>query len=354
MTNHSEWVALALAHIKNEKAEHKHFRVVREKLSNSALACRPGELISVVGPSHSGKTTLMEEFTAQRNLPCDGHLMSRRPVVYAQVRNQGEAGAFATKDLYIEALESMNHPAFTITPGPMSETVEPIRRRAAIPHRVLADAMRESLLTLKTEFLIFDEIQHLKHLKGKEPAVLAVMDSLKVQAAKAGCVLVLVGAYPMLTTLEAATHLKSREFMLEIPRYSRARRGDLEHFEALLDWFSRDIKFCRGIDSLRAWNEALYEGTFGVVGLLSNWVRAALAQLPKNGSCRLAWKHFEASRKPSGFLEKIWGEIEEGEEYLHNDKIVPDTMQARNKKKKQTRKSRTAPQIPAGYVRGAK
>lgn len=223
---------------------------------------------------------------------------------------------FTTQDFYIEALESINHPFYSLDSHDRQINYETLRRRTKDSDRLLSYSLEYALQTLKVRYLIIDETQHLLYARGGRQGALRILEMLKTLAEHLDCVLVLVGAYPILQVLHLSPHLIGREFLIDMPRYKSDTQEDLEEFEALLEWYSQGIQFESGVANLRNWNQVLYEQSYGVVGNLSARLRDALARMQAEGDDRLSLRHVLSTRKPQRDLEEVKHEIDTGEQYL--------------------------------------
>jgi len=226
---------------------------------------------------------------------------------------------FIRNSFYIEAFDSINHPFYTLDSHYRQVNDETLRRRTKDSDRLLSYSLEYALQTLDVRYLIIDETQHLLYARGGKQGALRILEMLKTLADHINCVLVLVGAYPILQVLRLSPHLIGREFLIEMHRYKSKRQVDLEEFEAILEWYSEGIQFESGVNGLRDWNQLLYEQSYGVVGNLSARLRGALARMQTLGDSRLSLQHVLDTRKPQWHLEEVKNEIDIGEQYLQQD-----------------------------------
>ena len=185
----------------------------------------------------------------------------------------------------------------------------------------------------------------MRYMVGKDVSASQVLESLKTLAEAIGCVIVFVGAYPILPVLQLAPHIVGRDYIVDIPRYRWGNQADMLAFEQTLQWFSKDVKLARGVKSLRDWNELLFDGSLGVPGLLNAWIRNALSEMLASGDSALSLKHVRLARKPMPDDDELLSEIEAGEKYLAEwDYKEPPTPtpddKSNSKSKKGKRKGR--------------
>ena len=315
----SDWSDAAIDRIKHAQIDHRVFNVTTRQLATLCKACKGGECIALTGPSRAGKSKLIENMANRLNPPTVAELMCHRPVVNLSCRNRGDNGLFTTKDFYIEALERVNHPFYTLDSHDLQINYDTLRRRAKDTDRLLSYSLEYALQTLGVRYLVIDETQHLLYARGGSQGALRILEMLKTLAEQLQCVLVLVGAYPILQVLHLSPHLIGREFLIEMPRYKSDVQVDLEEFEALLEWYTEGIRFEHSVVGLRDWNLLLYEQSYGVVGNLSARLRDALARMQAVGDDQLSLRHVLGTRKPQWDLKQVKYEIDVGEQYLQQD-----------------------------------
>jgi hypothetical protein len=121
-----------------------------------------------------------------------------------------------------------------------------------------------------------------------------------------------VGTYQLTPLMQLSTHLLGRTTRIHLPRYRADVREDVIAFDQILAAYSLHLRFEEG-QSLRNWNEYLYNGSLGCMGLLKAWLIDALrkALLSKHPVLRL--RHFEMARRSDADLACILREISDGE-----------------------------------------
>jgi len=312
----SEWVAQIVNRLNAKIVHHRNYSSARARLHSALLVRQPGEAIALTGPSRGGKTSIVKEVARIHNPEDERSLMARRPVVLIRARNKSDKGQFTTRAFYLNALKAIRHPFFVLTGEDLVRNADLIRRMHNDSNDVLCDILENALEILGVKYLIIDEAQHIRYMVGKDVTASQVLESLKTLAEAIGCVIVFVGAYPILPVLKLAPHIVGRDYIVDIPRYRAGERSDMLAFEQTLQWFSKDIKFASGVKSLRDWNDLLFDGSLGVPGLLNAWVRNALSEMLARGDSRLGLEHIRFARKPGPDDSELLSEIEAGEEYL--------------------------------------
>jgi len=343
------WVVLAVERIAKSLVQHHNFEMTRRRLFADAQTRVASECLSLCGPSRNGKTLLAEFIELALNPKCRDDWMVSRPVVRFTCRNRGHQGAFTSKSFYQDALREIGHPMYTSADTDLVRNHDFNRRMDRVSNTTVAKVLEDTLEFLDAKFLIIDETHHLKYMLGGEKSALQMMESIKTLAAHRKLVLIFVGAYPMLDILKLSTHMLGRNHTIDMPRYRLSEPADAEHFESLLAWYSEGIKFEKGVTSLRDWNWAIYRETFGVIGLLSSWLRSALAEMSARGDSALAWDHLDFTRDPHEDRANIMNEILVGEQYLGvtgesiHDLDDPDPVEPslRGSKKRRTKPFQT-------------
>lgn len=270
----------------------------------------------IVGPSRIGKTSIAEEFETELNPKSESELLSRRPVVRLVCRNRGDKGSFTSKGFYLDALSIIDHPFYKVDGPDMESNHEMIRRLDRETTTTLQAVFENALKLLRTKYLVIDETQHLMYMHGGEKSTLQMLEFFKTLAERLQLTLIFIGAYPIVNVMELSPHMLGRLTTIEMPRYTMDTESSLAKFHEILNWYSKDMQFEKGVSSLVDWNRLLYEGSLGVIGLLSAWLRDAMSEMLSNGEHRLSLTHLMYARKPQNYLDEMAEEIIEGENYL--------------------------------------
>lgn len=354
----SDWSGPVLLRLKGKIVAHRNYQQARARINNALVVRQPGECIGFTGPSRGGKTSIAEEIVALHNPAKASTTLIRRPAALIKVRNKGDKGNFTTKTFYLNALKSIHHPFFTVDGTDLNENAIRIRRMNNEPNDNLADILENALEVLGVKYLLIDEAQHLKYIVGGDKSACQVLESLKTLAEAIGCVIVFVGAYPILDVLRLAPHILGREYLVHLPRYRAENPSDIVAFEQVLQWFSKDIQFEAGVRSLRDWNEFLFDGCFGVPGLLSAWIRDGISEMLSRGDSRLHLDHMRFSQKRSADRKEIWTEINDGERSVagweYPSPEWPSEKQGEPKPAKKTKGLRPFESKPKRYKEGGR
>jgi len=324
------WVEPAVARINKSSVQHYSYHITKSRLFSKTLVHRTTDCYALVGPSRVGKTSIAREFESTLNPICSKELMKSRPVVRLTCRNRGDRGAFTTKGFLLDALAAIDHPFYTIEGNKLNVNHENLRRQDRETVTTLQAVFENALIVLGTKYLIIDETQHLQYMVGGKKSTLHMLEFFKSLAEKLDITLLFVGAYPIVNVLQLSPHMLGRLSTIEMRRYTVESDDSLAQFHELLHWFSTGIKFEKGVSSLCDWNRELFDGSLGVIGLLSSWIRDAFSEMIAQGDTNLSLEHLMYTRKPQLFLDEMAREINDGELYLRLGKIPEN----RRKKKK--------------------
>jgi hypothetical protein len=302
------WTESVIANLDNIWVPHRNFELAKADLFSAALI-GPGQVILAEGPTRAGKSSLVEKFTAELcgKLGGDQRYM---PIVTVTAENNSTNGEFSSKAFTLAALQAVRHPMFSL--DEFDFDIKRLRMISETSEGTLREALEQALKLRRTAYFVVDEAQHIAHIKGGAKAAGKFLDSLKCLASRTGARLVPVGTYQLTPLMQLSTHLLGRTTRIHIPRYRADVREDVIAFDQILAAYSLHLKFEDG-KSLRSWNEYLYNGSLGCMGLLKAWLRDALrkALLTKHPVVRL--RHFEMARRSDADLTCIMKEISDGE-----------------------------------------
>ena len=214
-----------------------------------------------------------------------------------------------------------------------------MRKIERTPEAVLRTAFENALRFRGTKYLIIDEAHHLLYARGGIETAAAMLDSLKCLAARTQVVLILVAAYPVIRLLSMLPHLSGRKLQIHFPRYRANTESDVFEFDRILLQYSQLLRFA-GSQSLRDWNDFLYSGSLGCIGLLRRWLRSALTKAWIVNAAVISREHFESSRMSDLDLESLLREITIGEESLCSALVTPVAIEQPGEPTKEGEKRR--------------
>lgn len=301
--------------ILRSRIEHPHYLRAVSEMFNALASVRPGEVVLVVGPSRAGKSSAITEALVRTAGPKADPGSPQIPYVFVEAGNTSHGGGFSTKAFMWDACKEVGHPIYGSTQAddPLGEKLHQRIYRA--PESVLRSAFEHAISAMRTKYFIIDEAQHFRYVAGRGRAE-AVLNSLKCLANKTNMVLVLVGSYELLDMLCLAPHMVGRQITIEFPRYRDNLAHDRRAFKGVLAAWTKLLPFDQPDTSLLTWAKFLHEQTFGCVGLLSIWLRAALASAISANEPAFTLAALRRTLMVLGFREAIEREITHGEQLI--------------------------------------
>jgi len=300
---------------------HYYWQQAEKDALAALIAAQPGEVVCITGPSRAGKTHLATHvrrllFPDHRDLDAP-NFSGYMPTVKLHASNSNAGGQFSTKAFVLDGLEVVQHPFYSSAGHDWlsKQTRDGLRRT---PESQFTSAFKEALRNRGVQYLFVDEVQHVRYASGGGRGAAAVLDAFKCLAEEAGIVLVVIGAYPILGVLEKSPHMQGRKHQVHLRRYKETKE-DIREFNYILDQYSKIIPLPERV-SLRQWNDTLYHGSLGCIGLLEMWLRECLAYLDDESEPHLTLERIKERQRPEKDFENIVQEIVEGEEYLGESK----------------------------------
>jgi archaellum biogenesis ATPase FlaH len=310
------WAYDALMKLKTVRIPHRNYESARTDLRAALAFADEGELVHVVGPTGAGKSVLMKQvgpLLVDPAVDSDSHFM---PLMTTIAHNTYTAGAFSTLMFTQSAIKSVSHPVYSSNRSNALEIrSSDYSRRVGEPQ--LRDALIEALKWRRVKYWVIDELQGLMRIKGATQGAANYLDSLKCLAEEAQIRIVILSTYELLHALQLSTHLLRRKMQIHFRRYRADVRDDVVALDQILAVYSELLRF-DGSKNLRDWNEYLYGGSFGCIGMLRSWIKDALLLAWTSKAKAIRLEHFEARRRSDVELSRFREEILEGEQMLAN------------------------------------
>lgn len=273
----------------------------------------PGDVISITGPSRAGKSRLVSELKKLIVGDENDQQSGMMPVVIVEAVNTGPNGVFSTKSFIQRMLDAVQHPIFGLDDDDGIGSVRSMKVDRAT-EAGLRRALERAFKNRGTRFLFIDEAQHARYTSRNSQAPYAVMDSWKALAQNVGMVLVVVGAYPILSILQNSPHMLGRKQQVHLPRYTM-EKGDLLEFVKIIRVYEKALAPVLAGNSLSEHVLFLHQGTCGCIGLLKKWLKVA-ATLATLYDKPLNRAMLEKTRHSDADLSEISREILDGEALL--------------------------------------
>lgn len=312
MNNMEDWTLRAAAEIKALRLEHPHYVVARKRLERALFMASPGEVIALCGPSRVGKTSCIKD-VASSLYGIREPSGPRMPFVYVEVENKSRGAFLTTKAFTGDCLRAMQHPLYGAPDlsSMLPEAFDGFIHRTS--EATMKSALERGLRAIGTELLAFDEAHHVKHMEGGSCAAARLLDSWKCLASNAQIKLVLAGSFELLDYVGMSAHLLGRLELICLDRYKLDDLDDVRTWEQILMTLSKLLRFSSPTQSLRDWDDVLYEGSLGCLGLLLKWIRRALSRMDPDRDRFLTREHVLASALSKTELGRIAEEIRQGE-----------------------------------------
>lgn len=347
------WANEAIEKVENLRIPHRNYEIAKLDISSALLTMVPEEMLLIVGPTGAGKSLLAKQLRPMILGAAGATEGKHAPVITMSAMSASVNGKFSTKDFALTAMQAVRHPFYALEQEGWrdSKRLSLVDRTAQGVFRV---ALKNAFAELHTKFWVIDELQELKHIPGGIKGMSAFMDSLKGSVVDTKVRIIAISTYEILRVLLQSTHLLRRKIQVHFPRYRSDTKEDVIAFDQILKVFSECIRF-EGSKSLRDWNEYLFRGSLGCIGLLVPWLRDALRMAWISNSRTLQFSHFECRRRSASELGAIEAEILEGEELLRNgdtgEEISPPRQPRGATKRPFRRRPKRDPRGNKGEVR---
>lgn len=304
-----------LERFNKEFVTHRNFSNCERSIFNHLSLLLPGEVLTVIGPSRVGKTSAVRAALISAFGP-DAFEVGG-PCVWIIDGNNREGGWLSTRDFYLEACRAAGHPIYGVPADDESGLGAAFNARInRVPEAILRSAFERCLITRKVRYLVIDEAHHVMYARGREAASARILDSWKCMAEKTGVVLILTGTYQLLYLTSLASHFVGRQTVIEFPNYKMSGDGDVAAFQSVLSYYSKWVPIKPGVGSLRQWGELLFEGSLGCVGLLSRWLRRALAHGASNNERYISEESLRAEAEIPLHYQTLREDIDFGDELM--------------------------------------
>lgn len=297
----------------DKKISHLHWSKTLEELYLALSMSSPGDIISLVGASRTGKTKLLHSVISMMDGPNvreDGSYINS---IYRRAYNAGGNGVFCSKYFAWSLLDSFNHPVYSF-----GEEVKAFSNLyARTPEAVFHAAFSKAIEHLQVRYVFVDEFQHVDYTPGAVIGPKAVMDSWKTMAEEANIVLILCGSYYLLEIIARSGHLLGREDTIILPRYSDSSE-DLDEYASIICQMEKSIPVHLFGESLVAHTRYIQQYTFGCIGLLRKWIKRTVRYAAMTGR-KVDLDILRETRVPQFQFNVMQAEIQLGEALLDNE-----------------------------------
>lgn len=337
------WTEISVNHITGTYLNHRAWKKALALTSANLAFSKPGEVVSVIGPTRAGKTSMINQVVNEIPGARDYKETGYMPAVYLMAENSSQKAMFSTKAFAQASLDALKHPFYGISEDETDDfSSKTIALLGKTPETSLRQALVKALKVRKVKYLIIDEAQHVLYAQGGAATAEAILNSWKCLAQLAGVVVVLVGTYSLADAIGQCAHMVARDRRVHFERY-RLSQADMEDFLGIVNVYNDYIPTPEGTKGLEAHANLLYEGSFGCIGLLEAWLRTALAMAKVEDDAVLTKQHLMDTMTSIQDRERVAAEISYGESML--DTSPPDKGPGGGGKvsKPQKKKSKTRP-----------
>jgi hypothetical protein len=260
-----------LATFKQYVAAHREIQTAHTELL-AAILHSSYDLVFVVGATGVGKTTLLRKVertlveTAKPNAPENRGLV---PVVMLEAKAPVGAG-FPWSVLFADALRAMGDPHVGTIPlspvRPETQGTLQVLKRVGSETERYRDAYISALAHRRPLAVLIDEGHSLAGVSA--PKLHPTMEVLKSLTNATDVVHVLAGTYAMQPLMWHSGQLARRTKIIHFPPYDADRRGDVDEFASVVEFFEERLPI-PAKPKLLAMTESFFAQSGGLVGVLS-------------------------------------------------------------------------------------
>ena len=275
-------------------------------------------IIEVMGPTGVGKTTLLNKLYRQTLSFFEPEMAKNHGVIPVNKFEAAaqENGMFQWVDLFQRILREHREPMLdskTLPPAPVPR-IETQQKKPTI--NAMRWAAEQAIRFRGTRVIIIDEAQHLTKTPNAR-RLADQMDVIKSLADQTKAQFVLVGTYELRLLLNQNGQLARRIRSVHFGRYDYFQEQDRQEFINILGTFESRLPLA-GNNLLTGQPEYFYKNCLGCVGILKDWLRAAVEYAAQAGRNQLLKGDLAATALPAASLAKIFEEIQEGEQAVAN------------------------------------
>ena len=275
-------------------------------------------IVEVMGPTGVGKTTLINKLYRD-SLNLFSQEMEKNPGLVPVIKVEAAApenGMFQWLDFFQRTLRELREPMIECKAVPPAFAVgmENLQNKSTL--NAMRWAVEQAIRFRGTRVIIIDEAQHLTKTPNAR-RLADQMDVIKSLATQTNVQFVLVGTYELRLLLNQNGQLARRIRSVHFGRYDYANERERQEFLNILCMFESRLPMAGNI-LLTSQPEYIYKNSLGCVGILKEWLRAAVERAAQAGRDKLLEGDLVAAALPPASLEKIFEEIGEGEQAVAN------------------------------------
>ncbi len=273
--------ALDAVVVDNPRARQAHsvFDFLVAHGQSAAATQGPRRCVLLVGPSQSGKSTILKPYVAKRNTP-ERLEAGEISVLFVDLKP-----AITTKGLAQNILDAIARHGFT-TGGAGARGAS---------ESVLLSRVDRLLEAAKVQLLVLDEFHHISNIESRKVAWL-VAETVKLLLIEGRCPVVMSGIESAKAPFLENRQLASRaEPPIELARLSATRREDRQLFAEFLKAYVAQAEQVSGLANIARLLDAssaacIHELSQGVLGAACNLVKAAICTAIEAGRSHLVYE----------------------------------------------------------------
>lgn len=317
-----------LREFQNLKINHPILNESFEELWEAVKSYNDGSLILLFGPTGVGKTTIMGLLEKRLLEELKDELLADRemiPLVKAEIMGSSTS-KFDWKDFYREILIELSE--FSID-NRVDFTKWETRHQPWLPfdndnysykniandnrstESRLRKSVEQALRHRRPKVVLLDEAQHLTALStGRN--LLDQQNVIKSLANRTETTHALFGSYELMSFCDLNGQIARRTVNVHFRRYVNTSKKDMTDFENIIWNFQQQLPLEEETD-LISHTRYLYEGCFGCIGILKDWLYRSLVKLFSGQGKILTLQHLERTKLDAIKLVKIAQECIDGE-----------------------------------------
>lgn len=323
-----------LEKFQSEQVAHPKLIDSYNAVENACKNNKPGSIVTLLGPTGVGKTTLIKRFKEKieaefvKNLSAGLTDPGYLPIVLVEA--PASSGIFDWKDFYSRLLEALYDPIgdrkidyskWETLPG----DVEKVIQKPNSQIRVYRKAVEKASQHRRPRAVIIDEAQHLGKV-GSGRALLDQLNIIKSLANITETTYVLCGTYEILDFVNLSDQLSRRSNEIHFQRYEAQNKSDADIFRNILWEFQNRLPVSKKPDLVENW-KFFYERTLGCVGILFDWLERALKLSLSEGGLELTSGNIDSTALSVAKCKTIINQIILGEEALTENNEERNTLQ---------------------------